>query len=136
MPVFTSNSPVSVSAPVVPRLRLPKLCVAIQATSPVELIERAEAALADSKFIELRLDSLSKPSLALPKIKEFLAAHRDVAAIGHLSPQRAWRTLRAVFEIGDELLTAAADAGCRVVDFEIESAEEPSPASSINSGTR
>ncbi len=41
---------------------------------PAELIERAKAALADSKFLEFRLDSLPKPAAALPKVKEFLAA--------------------------------------------------------------
>jgi hypothetical protein len=34
---------------------------------------RAEAALADSKFLEFRLDSLAKPAAALPRVKEFLA---------------------------------------------------------------
>src|ERR1700687_6042352 len=79
----------TVSAPALPaRLRVEsmgKLCVAIQAGSPSELIERAEAALVesqpDARFIELRLDSLPKPASALPKIKELLAAHREVTAI-------------------------------------------------------
>jgi 3-dehydroquinate dehydratase / shikimate dehydrogenase len=38
-------------------------------------------ALADSKFLEFRLDSLPKPAAALPQLKEFLAEHRDVTAI-------------------------------------------------------
>ena len=48
--------------PAGPRLRVGKLCVAIQAGSPAELIERAEAALRDSRFLEFRLDSLPKPA--------------------------------------------------------------------------
>jgi hypothetical protein len=42
-----------------------KVCVAISAGSATEMAERAEAALADSKFLEFRLDSLPKPATAL-----------------------------------------------------------------------
>ena len=59
MPVFNSNSPLSTPAPPLQRLRLGnigKLCVAIQASSAAELIERATAALVDARFLELRLD--------------------------------------------------------------------------------
>ena len=55
--------------------------MAIQGASPGEMLERAEAVLRDSKFLEFRLDSLSKPAAALPVLKEFLAGHRDVTAI-------------------------------------------------------
>jgi 3-dehydroquinate dehydratase/shikimate dehydrogenase len=78
MPPAANAAPVSTPAP---RLRVPKLCVAIQAGTPAELLERAEAALRDAKFLEFRLDSLAKPAAALPKLKEFLAAHREVIAI-------------------------------------------------------
>ncbi len=81
MPASTPKQPSPVAAPAVPRLRVPKLCVAVQADSPAELLARAQAALADSKFIELRLDSLPKPAAALPKLKEFLAEHKDVIVI-------------------------------------------------------
>ena len=52
MPFFSSNTPSSVPAPPTPRLRLSslgKLCVAIQAPSPEELIERADDALYAAK---------------------------------------------------------------------------------------
>jgi molybdenum cofactor biosynthesis enzyme MoaA len=61
MPFFISSSPSPAPAPSLPRLRLTnpgKLCVAIQAASPAELIERAESALEDSSFLELRMDLL------------------------------------------------------------------------------
>ena len=41
----------------------------------------AEAALKDARFLELRLDALSKPAAALPQLKDFLGRHRDVMAI-------------------------------------------------------
>jgi 3-dehydroquinate dehydratase/shikimate dehydrogenase len=72
---------VSTAAPATPRLRVGKLCVAIQAGSAAAMMERAQAALADSKFLEFRLDSLAKPAAALGQLREFLAEHRDVTAI-------------------------------------------------------
>src|SRR6185437_14968171 len=47
-------------------LRVGKLCIALQAQTPAELLDRAEAVLADCRFLEFRLDSLPKPAAALP----------------------------------------------------------------------
>ena len=75
------SAPGSAPVPPGPRLNVEKLCVSIQADSPSELIERAQAVLPDSRFLEFRLDSLPKPLAALPKVKEFLNGRRDVTAI-------------------------------------------------------
>jgi len=114
--------------PVVARLRPGKLCVAIQAGSPVELVERAEAALADAKFLELRLDSLAKPEAALPGVKQFLVGHRDVVAIA--TCRRKPNGGRFAGALAEELaiLLKAAEAGCKIADLEVESAEEAKPA--------
>jgi 3-dehydroquinate dehydratase/shikimate dehydrogenase len=37
--------------------------------------EKAELLVRDNPFLEFRLDYLSKPGLALPKIKRFLESH-------------------------------------------------------------
>ncbi len=74
-----------------PPLRVGKLCIALQGTSPAELMERAEAALNDSRFLEFRLDSLPKPAAILPKLKDFLAGHRDVTAIATCRRKGKWR---------------------------------------------
>ncbi|MGD0941388.1 MAG: shikimate dehydrogenase [Terracidiphilus sp.] len=107
-----------------------KLCVAIQASSPAELIERAEAALlesqSDARFIELRLDSLPKPALALPKIKELMAAHRAVAAIATCRRKEFGGNFDGALATELDLLAKAAQAGCQIVDLEVESAEEAS----------
>src|ERR1700691_4794450 len=81
MPKPASNPPDSAPAPALPRLRVPRLCVAIQAGSPAELVERAEGALAASIFLEFRLDSLPKPEAAFLKLKGFLPRRREVTAI-------------------------------------------------------
>jgi len=115
-------------APTAPRVRTGKLCVAIQGSSAAEMMERAEAALKDSKFFEFRLDSLAKPAAVLPGLKEFLAAHRDVTGIG--TCRRKPFGGHFVRSLTDEfaMLLAAAEAGCTIVDLEVESAEEAKPA--------
>ncbi len=118
--------------PVAPRLRLGKLCVAIQAGSPQELVNRAEATLADviqeAKLLEFRLDSIAKPALALPKVKEFLARHRDVTAIGTCRRKQHGGQFVGSLVAELEMLQKAAEAGCQIVDLEVESAEEAKPA--------
>jgi len=111
-----------------PRLRLPKICVAIQAGTPAEMVARAEAALKDAKFLEFRLDSLPEPAAVLPQLKRFLATNADVAAIA--TCRRKPNTGGFAGSLDEELsiLLKAARAGCCVVDLEVESAEEAAPA--------
>jgi 3-dehydroquinate dehydratase/shikimate dehydrogenase len=117
-----------VPAPSVPRLRVGRLCVAIQGASPGEMLERAEAVLRDSKFLEFRLDSLSKPAAALPVLKEFLAGHRDVTAIATCRRKPFGGNFGGSLANELEVLAAAAEAGCQIVDLEVESAEEARPS--------
>jgi len=105
-----------------------KLCVAIQASSPAELIERAEAALDDSKFLEFRLDTLPKPDSALPKVKKFLAEHREVTAIATCRRKQLGGLFVGSLIAELEVLLAATEAGCQIVDLEVESAEAAKPA--------
>jgi 3-dehydroquinate dehydratase/shikimate dehydrogenase len=127
MPDSSINSFSTSLLPSAPRLRLGKLCVAIQAGSALELIERAEAALRDAKFIEFRFDSLSKPAAALPGVKEFLAAHREVTAIATCRRKQFGGHFAGVLKAELDLLIQAAQAGCHIVDLEVESAEEAAP---------
>jgi len=119
-----SSSNTSNPAQAALRLRVGKLCVAIQGGSATELIERAEAALSDAKFLEFRLDSCPKPSAALPKIKEFLAEHREVTAIATCRRKEFGGNFSGNLIAELELLLKAAEAGCKIVDLEVESAEE------------
>src|SRR2546425_3291923 len=63
-------------------LRLPRVCVAVTGSEPTEMVERAEALVRDNTFLEFRLDYLSWPALALPKIKRFTEYHPQVVAVG------------------------------------------------------
>ncbi len=110
------------------RLRPGKMCIALQAESPAELLERANTALRDSTFFEFRLDFLPKPLLALPKIKEFLAAHREVTAIATCRRKANGGGFTGALTTQFEVLTKAAQAGCQIVDLEIESAESAKAA--------
>jgi 3-dehydroquinate dehydratase/shikimate dehydrogenase len=127
MPSSVSSSPASAPAPFVPRLRVGKLCVAIQAGSAVELIARARLALAESKFIELRLDSLPRPTAVLPKVKDFLAAHRDATVIATCRRKQFGGHFEESLKAELDVLSKAAEAGCQIVDLEVESAEEAAP---------
>ena len=130
MPILrpAPNPADSLPAPTLPRLRLGKLCVAIQAGSATEMVERAATALVDTKFIEFRLDSLSKPADSLPALKDFLAAHRDATAIATCRRKQFGGNFVGSLTSEFEVLSKAAEAGCQIVDLEVESAEEAKPA--------
>jgi 3-dehydroquinate dehydratase/shikimate dehydrogenase len=110
------------------KLRHGKICVAIQAATPAEMLERAAQALKDAKFLEFRLDSLINPAGILPRLKTFLAAHPAVTAIG--TCRRKPNGGHFVQSLTEEfaILQKAARAGCRIIDLEVESAEEAAPA--------
>jgi len=110
------------------RLRLGKLCVAIQADSPAEMIERATVALRDSTFLEFRLDGLPKPAAALPLLAQFLADHREATAIATCRRKPNGGHFVGSLTAELEVLLKAAEAGCAIVDLEVESAEEAKPA--------
>ena len=114
--------------PVTPRLRLGKMCVAIQGSSPAELLDRAESAVKDFKFIELRLDSLPKPANAFSYLKQFLGEHKEVTAIATCRRKAHGGGFDGPLAAELEILTKAAQAGCQIIDLEVESAEEAKSA--------
>jgi 3-dehydroquinate dehydratase/shikimate dehydrogenase len=128
MPRSAHSTTTSAPLPPGPRLRVGKLCVAIQADSAAEMMARAEAALKDAKFVELRLDALAKPAAALPMVKEFLAEHRDVTAIATCRRKEHGGNFVGSLTTEFEILSKSAEAGCQIVDLEVESAEEAKPA--------
>ena len=105
------------------RSRLTKVCVALTGASAEELILRAEATLAETTFLEFRLDYLDRPRAALPALQQFLAAHPTITAVA--TCRRTADGGRFTGTPADELeiLTAAATSGFRVVDLPIEAAE-------------
>lgn len=105
-----------------------KVCVAIQAGSAAEMMERAATALKDAKFLEFRLDSLAKPGTALGELAGFLGEHKDVTAIATCRRKDHGGQFAGSLTAELELLMKAAQAGCRIIDLEVESAQEARPA--------
>jgi 3-dehydroquinate dehydratase/shikimate dehydrogenase len=119
-----SNSVAFAPAPALPRPRLGKLCVAIQAPSPQEMWARAAEAAKDAKFLEFRLDALAKPGAALPGLQEFLSRHRDLSSIATCRRKQFGGHFVGSLNAELDILLKAAEAGCSIVDLEVESAEE------------
>jgi 3-dehydroquinate dehydratase/shikimate dehydrogenase len=61
-------------------------------------------------------------------LKDFLAAHRDVTAIATCRRKQFGGHFAGALAAEFAVLLAAADAGCQIVDLEVESAEEAKPA--------
>jgi len=101
-----------------------RVCVALRASTPAELIAHARAALADAAFLEFRLDSLPHPARAISAIAAFLAEHPEAAAIATCRRQAFGGNFAGSLAEEIKILTSAAKAGCSLLDLEIESAEE------------
>ncbi|MGA3131196.1 MAG: shikimate dehydrogenase [Terracidiphilus sp.] len=111
-------------APAMPRLRVGKLCIAVQGSTSGELFSRAEEAAKESNFLELRVDSLTKPAAAFSELKAFLHRHREVTAIATCRRKAFGGHFVGSLNSELELLLKAAEAGAHIVDLEVESAEQ------------
>ncbi len=105
------------------RFRLPRLCIAVIGTDAPTIIERAESLVRDNPFLELRLDYLSQPLAALPKVKTLLEMHPEATFIA--TCRRAVNGGKFKGSVAAELavLRKAADIGFPLVDLELQSAE-------------
>lgn len=112
------------TVPAVPRLRVGKLCVSLQGATAAELLSRAESALKDSVFLEFRLDYLAKPSSVLPDLKAFLHRRRDITALATCRRKSFGGQFTGSLNSEMEVLLKAAEAGCHIVDLEMESVEQ------------
>jgi 3-dehydroquinate dehydratase / shikimate dehydrogenase len=108
-------------------LRLPRVCLAVTGADPVELIEKAEGLIRDNTFLEFRLDYLSRPALALPKIKRFTEYHPQVVAIATCRRKASGGRFRGSMASQLELLGKAAVAGCHLLDIELQTATKCKP---------
>ena len=118
MPQFASISPATYL-----RSRIGRVCVALRGSTVHELLERAEAARADSQFLEFRLDSLEKPAAAVAPIAKFLSAHKELVAIATCRRKAFGGGFLGSLAEELKILSAATESGFAIVDLEIESAE-------------
>jgi 3-dehydroquinate dehydratase/shikimate dehydrogenase len=113
--------------PFAPRLlplRLPRVCVAVVSADANELTEKAEALVRDNSFLEFRLDYLSKPGLALPRIKRFIENHPGTIVIATCRRAASGGKFRGSIPSQLDLLGKAAAAGCQLVDVELQTASK------------
>ncbi len=103
-------------------LRLPRVCVAVTASDPIELVEKAEALIRDNTFLEFRLDYLPRPALAFARIKQFTEYHPHVFTIATCRRVANGGKFRGSLAAQLEVLSKAAAAGCQLMDLELQSA--------------
>src|SRR5437660_2485727 len=108
-------------------LRLPRVCVAVTGSDASEIVEKAEALVLDNTFLEFRLDYLSRPALALPKIKRFTEYHPHVVVIATCRRVANGGRFRGSLASQLDLLAKASAAGCQLVDIELQSASRLKP---------
>jgi 3-dehydroquinate dehydratase/shikimate dehydrogenase len=118
-----ANVPSSTAATQLLRTRIGKICVAIIGTTAAEMIEKANAVVKETPFLEFRLDYLEKPANALPKLKQFLADNTAATAIATCRREANGGKFIGSLAAEMEVLSKAAAAGFQLVDLELESAE-------------
>lgn len=115
------------SAPYMPRFlpaRLPRTCVAIVASNPVEMVEKADGIVRENPFIEFRLDYLAKPALAMARIKAFVEYHPEALIVATCRRAACGGKFRGSVASEVDILVKAANQGCHLVDLELESAAQ------------
>jgi 3-dehydroquinate dehydratase/shikimate dehydrogenase len=108
-------------------LRLPRVCVALGASDAGELISKAESLVRDNQLLELRLDYLKNPAAALPKIKRLLDMRPEALLIATCRRAVNGGKFRGSVASQVDLLVKAANAGCQLVDVELETATALKP---------
>ncbi len=104
--------------------RLPRVCVAIAASNPVEMVQKADVIVRDNPFIEFRLDYLSKPALALVKLKTFVEYHPEALVVVTCRRAVNGGKFRGSVASQVDILAKAAAQGCHLIDIELESASQ------------
>jgi 3-dehydroquinate dehydratase / shikimate dehydrogenase len=102
--------------------------VAVIGTEANQIVEKAEFLVRDNPFLEFRLDYLSKPGLALPRIKRFLESHPGTVVIATCRRAASGGKFRGSIDSQLDLLGKAAAAGCQLVDVELQTASKCKPA--------
>ena len=103
-------------------LRLPRVCVAVTASDPAQLLDKAESLVRDNSFLEFRLDYLPKPGLALPKIRSFFEIYPHAVVIATCRRAASGGKFRGSVASQLELLSKAMAAGCQLIDVELQTA--------------
>ncbi len=90
-------------------------------------MDKAESLVRDSSFLEFRLDYLSRPGLALPKIKHFFEMYPHAVVIATCRRTSSGGKFKGSVVSQLDLLGKAAAAGCQLVDVELQTAVKCKP---------
>src|SRR5262249_29848217 len=107
--------------------RLPRICVAITAANPADMVQKADLVVRDNPFIEFRLDYLSKPALALAKLKTFVEFHPEALIVATCRRALNGGKFPGSAASQADVLVKAANLGCHLVDVELETATHLKP---------
>src|SRR5580698_8718024 len=118
------NGTPSSNAPRFLPARLPRVCVAIAATNPAEMVQKADAVVRDNPFVEFRLDYLPNPALGLPKLKTFVEYHPEALIVATCRRAANGGKFKGSIAAEVDILVKAAALGCHLVDIELESAAQ------------
>ncbi|QNI36005.1 shikimate dehydrogenase [Edaphobacter sp. 4G125] len=118
-----ANVPTPTAATQLLRTRIGKICVAIIGSTAAEMIEKANAVVKETSFLEFRLDYLEKPLTALPKLKQFFADNSAATGIATCRRAPNGGKFKGPLAAEMEVLIKAASSGFHIVDLELESAE-------------
>jgi 3-dehydroquinate dehydratase/shikimate dehydrogenase len=110
------------------RSRIGKICVAITGSAPADMLENAENIVRENHFVEFRLDYLPNPAAILPKLKTFLYERGEVTAIATCRRASTGGKFKGTIPAELEILEKAAEAGCHLIDIELQTAEHTKPA--------
>lgn len=100
-----------------------KVCVAVIGTHSAELIDKASTAVKEIPFLEFRLDYLDKPLQAMDNIQQFLQDHTAATVIATCRRTENGGRFTGSVAAEVDVLCKAAQAGCQMIDLELESAE-------------
>jgi 3-dehydroquinate dehydratase/shikimate dehydrogenase len=102
--------------------RLPRVCVAIAAANPAEMVQKADLIVRDNPFIEFRLDYLTNPALGLAKLKTFVEFHPEALVVATCRRVANGGRFKGSIASEVDVLAKAANLGCHLVDIELETA--------------
>ena len=103
------------------RERAGSVCVAL---SGPEMLHHAIVAAREARLLEFRFDSLPRPADVLGELRAFLSENNHVTAIATCRREACGGKFPGTAGEQVDLLIQAVNAGCLLVDIEVETAEE------------
>ncbi len=106
------------------RTQFPQICIALGFPDVDTLMAHArEEYAAGERFLEMRLDYLASPERGVAAIRKFLTRHSDCVIMVTCRRKQNEGRFQGSIEEQLRILESGIDAGAKVVDVEIESAE-------------